>query len=356
MADNDSINMDTVDAELAINGLARNVENLGAACTARIIRSLTSLMLADTQCGARIRAWPGPLLVDAVPLRIAGGLHYLHLSGLEDSLAAIYSGQVADQEEVDAIVCAVVDRHDQFLLGWFDSPPQTNEAGRSACLMAGLIWLSGVLGPRFEFNEIGASAGINSMMGRFGFDLGGVKAGDMRSAMQIVPRWIGVPPPANAVEIVSACGCDLNPIDLTDGEEARRLKSYVWPDVPIRIARIDTAIAMAGELAPDLMRNDAGEWVERRLSEPQESGVIRVLGHSIVWQYLPSETQARIERAMESAGKRATVERPLAWVKFETDRETFRHEISVRYWPGGEGQAVLGHAHAHGEWVEWSVE
>jgi len=59
---------------------------------------------------------------------------------------------------------------------------------------------------------------------------------------------------------------------------------------------------------------------------------------------------------MESAGKRATVERPLAWVKFETDRETFRHEISVRYWPGGEGQAVLGHAHAHGEWVEWSVE
>jgi len=336
----------------AIDGQARHIEALGASCTARIIRSLPALMRAETRCGARIRDWPRPLLVDAVPLRIAGGLHFLHLSGLDDRLGAIYSGVVTDQKEVDAIVSAVVERNDQLLLGWFDSPPQTNEAGRSACIMAGLMWLSGVLGPRFEFNEIGASAGINSMMGRFGFDLGGVKAGDGHSPMQIVPRWLGPPPPSNAVEIVSACGCDLDPIDLADPDEARRLKSYVWPDVPIRIARIDTAIAMAGELAPELVCSDAAEWVERRLTEPQESGVSRVLGHSIVWQYLPIETQIRIERAMEAAGERATAERPLAWVKFETDRETFRHEISVRYWPGGEAWTLLGHAHAHGEWVE----
>ena len=112
-----------------------------------------------------------------MPLRIAGGLHYLLLSGEEPRLADVYAGRMPDQGQVDALVRETVERFDAVLMPWLDGPPQTNEAGRSASIMAGLCWLAERVQPRFELLEIGASAGINTMMGRYRFDLGGVAIG-----------------------------------------------------------------------------------------------------------------------------------------------------------------------------------
>ena len=44
---------------------------------------------------------------------------------------------------------------------------------------------------------------------------------------------------------------------------------------------------------------------------------------------------------------------PLAWVRLETNRATFRHELTARYWPGGDAPALLSEAHPHGAWLEW---
>ena len=90
-----------------------------------------------------------------------------------------------------------------------------------------------------------------------------------------------------------------------------------------------------------------------RLAEPQQPGVTRVLMHSIVWQYIPPDRQVMIEAAMAEAAARATPERPLAWIALETNRATFRHELKVRFWPGGGEAQLLGEAHAHGAWVHW---
>ena len=75
--------------------------------------------------------------------------------------------------------------------------------------------------------------------------------------------------------------------------------------------------------------------------------------HSIVWQYLGAERQAAVTSAMATAGANATPERPLAWIAVEANRQTFRHELTVRYWPGGGEPQLLAAAHAHGAWVEW---
>src|SRR3546814_1761255 len=91
----------------------------------------------------------------------------------------------SDRRAIDVLVCELVERFDGLLLPWLDGPPQTNEAGRSASIMAALMWLSGRLGPRFELNELGASAGVNTMMERYRSDLGGVRAGPRDSPMQI---------------------------------------------------------------------------------------------------------------------------------------------------------------------------
>jgi hypothetical protein len=171
--------------------------------------------------------------------------------------------------------------------------------------------------------------------------------------MLIKPEWRGPPPPAGEVEIVAIRGCDMAPVDLSDPAEALRLKAYVWPDATKRMSRIEAAVRLAAEKPPLLERKDAGTFVEERLEAPQQPGVTRVLYHSIVWQYLPETTRRSITAAMEQAGSRATADKPLAWVRLETNRATFRHELTVRFWPGGAEPVMLAEAHPHGAWVEW---
>ncbi len=337
----------------AIEWQAQHMERAGSPNNARILRSLLAVMETQTATGRRIANWQGLTLEDAMPLRVAGGFHYLLLKGEEERLADVYRGAITDQGQVDDLVVEIVQRHDHTLLPWLDGPPQTNEAGRSASVMAGLLWLSGKLGPKFELTEIGASAGVNTMMARYFYNLGGVKAGPSLSSITIAPEWRGDPPPANPVEIVGIKGCDIKPIDLTDERQAIRLKSYIWPEAMERLARMDAAIAMAERAAPDLVQMDAGDFVEERLAAPQEEGVTRVLFHTVMWQYMPQATRERITAAMEAAGERATAEKPLAWIKVETNRATFKHELRVRYWPGGADEVKLAEAHPHGAWVEW---
>ncbi len=345
--------MDEANVVRTLEWQADHATRNGAPCTGRLVRAFIPLLAGPSKVGRRMREWPGLSLEDAMPLRLAGGFHYLHLTGADQRIGPVYRGEVTDAAEIDGIVASVVADHDEALLEWFAGPPQTNEAGRSAGIMAQLLWLSERLGPRFELNEIGSSAGINTMMNRFAFDLGGVRAGVEGSPMMIRPEWRGPPPPDSPVEIVSIRGCDVQPIDLSDPAAALRLKSYVWPDVPERLARIDAAIALAVQQRPDVEQMDAADWAEQRLAELQEVGVTRVLFHSIVWQYIPEEGRARIAAAMAAAGARATTESPLAWVTVETNRQTFRHELRCRFWPGGEVEALLGEAHAHGAWVKW---
>jgi hypothetical protein len=345
--------MQIADVREAIDWQAEHAAQAGAPCTARVVKAQLAILDTPTELARRMKDWPGLMLADAMPLRVAGGLHWLVLSGADRRLKPVYAGELTDQATIDELVAAIAVEWDAKLVPWLDHPPQTNEAGRSAALMGGLLWLSQRLGPKFELNEIGSSAGVNTMMERYCFDLCGVTVGPPDSPMLIEPEWRGPPPPAAAVEIVAIRGCDLAPIDLADPAAALRLKAYVWPDAPQRMARIDAAVRLAAERPPPVERKDAGTFVEERLEAPQQPGVTRVLYHSIVWQYLPETTQRSITAAMEQAGAHATADRPLAWVQLETNRTTFRHELTVRYWPGGEEPAMLAEAHPHGAWVEW---
>ncbi|MDJ0644200.1 MAG: DUF2332 domain-containing protein [Erythrobacter sp.] len=345
--------------ERAVEWQAEHAFENGAECTARVIRSLARVRETDTELGRRMASWAGLTLKDAMPLRVTGGLHHLALTGRDQRLLPVYAGAVTDQEAVDAIVLELVAEHDAELVPWLDGPPQTNEAGRSASIMAGLLWLAQRMVPRFELFELGASAGVNTMLERYFFRLGRTDVGPPDSPMRIAPDWRGEgspPPPPDEFEIVDVRGCDVAPIDLADPDSALRLKAYVWPDAPARMERIDAAIALATANPPDLVQMDAGEFVREILAWPRQPGATRAMFHSIMWQYMPAETQAAIADAFHEAGAQATPDKPLAWVSLETDPATFRHELKVRYWNGGEDDGkttLLAHAHPHGAWVEW---
>jgi len=326
----------------------------GALTTARICAALRDLVEAGEggEVLDRVRQWPGAPLADALPLRLAGGLHALHLNGTEPALKAIYD----DTPEVDDIhiVAAALHQHEAALLPWLDGPPQTNEAGRSANFIAAMLWLADQgLPPRFECLEIGSSAGINLMLDRYHYDLGGVQVGPEPGAIRFQPEWQGDAPPDVPIEIASTKGCDVAPVDLTDPAQALRLKAYIWPEHTVRFERLEAAIDEATKQAPKLVHMNAADFVEAELAKPQEPGTTRMLMHSIVWQYVPEDQQARVTAAMEAAGARATPEKPLVWVALEANRVLHIHEMVVRYWPGGEEPVVVTRAHPHGAWIGW---
>jgi hypothetical protein len=345
--------MDDAHVAKGIMVQAEHCRRNNAPVTARIVTGQLSVIQGNTAVGKRIANWPGLPLEDALPLRLTGGLHHLHLTGADDRLGPVYRGEITHQADVDALIVAIVKDHDARLLPWLDGPPQTNEAGRSANFMAALLWLSPKVGSQFELNELGASAGINSMMDRYHFDLGGVIIGSENSPMRIRPDWRGPPPPDSPVTIAQIQGCDQAPIDLSDPTSALRVKSYVWPENLDRLARMDAAIDLAAKQPPNVVKADALDWVLQRLSTPQTPHVVRIFNHSIVWQYIPEDRRQKIRTAIENAGRNATPERPLAWIMLETNRETFKHELSVKYWPGPDTWHLLAEAHAHGAWIDW---
>ena len=332
-----------------VGGVRQAYANQAAYClandspvTSRVVTALAALLDAP-QPGAfiaQLRDWAGPVLVDAVPLRSAGGMHALHLSGAAPELAAIYAGEPADDL---AIIARAVRQHEAFLLPWLDGPPQTNEAGRSSGFVAAKLWLAGQgLPPRFECIEIGSSAGINLMIERYHYDLGGVQVGPDDASMRFTPEWRGPPPPDRRISFAALKGCDVTPIDLTDPAQALRLRAYIWPEHAMRFDRLEAAIAAASTRPPDLVTMNAADFVEQQLARPQAAGTTRVLMHSIVWQYVPEDQQSRITMAMEAAGKAASPEQALAWVGLEANRTLLNHALSVRYLAGGRRAALAG--------------
>ncbi len=325
-----------------------------APITAAVVGALAAALDRSTLTGRTVLDWRGPALADALPLRLAGAVHALWRSGAVRELDALYQGRHVDAAHWTMPMAAVLRAHDAALRPWLDGPPQTNEAGRSASFIAGLHWLAAQGWPAcFEILEIGSSAGMNLLIDRYRYDLGGVISGPQHSPVTIAPEWRGPPPPDNIITFHSICGSDIAPIDVTDDAAAERLMAYIWPDAPQRFERMEAGIALFRADPPSLEAADAADWIERELATPQQDGVTRVLVHSIMWQYLPESAQERIERAMESSGAAASADRPLAWLSLEADRSLLGHALTARYWPGGEDPRLLATAHAHGAWIEW---
>jgi hypothetical protein len=304
-----------------------------------------------TEVGRRVLDWPGTAdsFADALPLRLTGGLHALVRRGDAPGLAACYPpNALPDDDAFWAALLPVLAEPD--LLPWLDGAPQTNEVGRSAVLMSGLLALTERFGQPVELLELGASAGLNLVLDRYGYDLGGVCTGDPASPLQLRPEWKGPPPPAARVEVARRRGVDINPLDARrDGD---RLLAYVWPDHAKRLAQLEAALAVAAEDPPKIEPGDAAAWTEARLAEPAAAGVARVVLHSVAFQYFPDATKTRIAAALARAGATATAEAPLAWLRYEHDPGDERITLRLRTWPGGE-ERLLAYCHPHGSAIRW---
>ncbi|HSF96213.1 MAG TPA: DUF2332 family protein, partial [Thermohalobaculum sp.] len=239
-------------------------------------------------------------------------------------------------------------------VAWLDSAPQTNEVARSGVLLGGLLTIAARTGMPLALMEIGSSAGLNLHADCYRYDLGNARHwGAEGAGVRIASDWRGDAPPLGAaLRVAGRTGSDIAPVDPGDPDQRERMLSYIWPDQPERLARAGAALAHAAAHGPAVTRADAANWVEARLAEAPPPGIARVLMHSIMWQYLPEETQRRISAAMQSAGASAGPETPLAWLRLESDGDQRTAPLSLTLWPGDETR-VIGRADWHGRFVEW---
>lgn len=310
----------------------------------RLLSGLAEGIVPGSAVADRILGWqgePGPA-GDSVPLRLAGGVHALILSGADAGLARAY----ASGDPVAAALSAL-GRHEAHLLQWLDQPPQTNEVRRSAPLCAAAHVIVARFGLPLVLSELGCSGGLNLLWDRCRLTLPGEVRGE--GPILLSPDWEGALPPAVPFAIADRRGVDINPLEPV--QDRLRLLAYLWPDQPDRMTRTEAALAEVAHLRPVLERGDAAAWLERRLAVPLP-GRVQVVFHTIAWQYFPTETQARCRASLDVAGARATEAAPLAHLAMEADGRSDGAALTLRLWPGGE-ERVLGRACFHGRWVRW---
>jgi len=330
---------------------------LGAPLTGAVCEAAALALDYGSGTGRAVIDWPGDPMADALMMRVTGGCNALVRSGHAPELARLYPPAALPPVAAlaGALRTLLADPlRDAALAAWLDSPPQTNEVARSGVLMPGMMVVATATGLPLRLFELGCSAGLNLNPDRFGYDLGGLLAGDLQSAVQLRPVWTGAPPPATDVRVVSRCGVDINPLDVADRRVRERLMAFVWPEQAERVTRAEAAIALALASPPAIAKGDAAAWLEAQMAPV--AGTATVVYHSIAFQYFPAATKARLAAHLAAMGALASAAAPLAWLRFEMDDASAADLPTLRLtiWQGGATeQRLLARAHPHGTFVHW---
>jgi len=301
-----------------------------------------------------VEGWRGHPVLDALGLRLLGGIHLLVLAGSAPGLARHYPsvGGAPDQATLWADLVALVQERFEGLRVALGERVQTNEVARAAALLPGFLRIAAQSGLPLRLLELGSSAGLLQLADRYRYELGPHSWGSAVSGVRIRAEWSGPSPDLNAkLEVVSRAGCDPNPLDLSDPAVALRLQSFIWPEQTDRLALLRAAIGYAQSVRPRIEHAGAAQFLARELAEPV-GGVATVVFQSVVWWYIPEAERAEVVRLVNEAGSRAAPNAPLAWLRLE-GATTKQAELRLSLWPGG-GESLLGTAHYHGRWVRWN--
>jgi hypothetical protein len=304
-------------------------------------------------------------------LRFAAAVHRLVLAGQAGALARHYPsvGGRLDEHTLWSDAEPVIAAHvDQLRAAVYSTHVQTNEPGRCAPLFGGLLVAAeraaahaGLAAPfPVRLLEVGASAGLNLRPHLAGYRLAdGTMLGDPGSELVLDVGWTGQPPAdlGQPLRVVQRAACDLDPIDVSTVDGRLHLSSFVWPDQLDRMRRLADAMRLAQRDPVPVERAAGADWLAGKLAR-RRRGVLTVVWHSVVWQYVPASERARGQQVMAEAAARATADAPLALLVYESRRvppADFRFDLLLRVWPAGIN-VRLGHGSGHGIPFTWAEQ
>lgn len=277
-------------------------------------------MADDWEAGGVTRqlfeGWEDAEIRQMPQLRLLAGLFRIVLRGDAPQLVPYYPvlGGDAPPDDAWASVRPVLAAHVEELHDALAEAPQTNEPGRTVALLVGLseaVRRSGLREVRLL--EPGASAGLGLLVDHYRFVGDGWTAGPEGSPLVLEGCGAaGLDP--EPFRVVERRGCDVAPVDVGTAEGDRYLRSFVWPWMHERWARLDRALAVAREHPVNVDRARAADWVREQLETPPPDDVLTVVWHSVTRMYWPVDETESMTAAVDEARARM----PVAHVAMET--------------------------------------
>jgi len=249
------------------------------------------------------------------PAVILAALHDLALAGRAPALAAAYAA--ADgQAAADAAIDTLLRMTDSVVAVAVRRPVRANETGRCAVLYPAVAEAARRVGAEaVGLIDVGCSAGLNLNVDRVGITCSnGQSLGDPSSPVQQSCSVVGDRPvPTRPVpEVVARVGIDLDPVDVTDADDARWLRACLGPDQRERAARLEAEMALAVTAPPLLLRGDAvGVLPDAFARVPP--GALPVVTTTWALSRFPLESRLRFLHRLDEA----SAGRAVAWVSAE---------------------------------------
>jgi hypothetical protein len=320
-------------------------EVMGSGLYAHLLRAAADDLLVGGPTREVLTPHAGGGRADALALRLMAAVHRLVLSGQAPTLAAHYPSVGGDGDPEAAwpafrdLLATEPDRITE-LIG---RPCQTNEVGRCAALLWGLLQIADTTGLPLRLLEVGTSAGLLLRFDHYRYGGAGAAWGPADSEVDLDGFWAQPPPTGTDVEVEVAerAGCDPTPVDPTSDEGLLSLRSSVWADQTQRLARLDGAVAIARRVPAEVTAASVDDWLPPRLAEPAE-GVATVVYHSVVEEYLDADQRRVLHETVRAAGARASARAPLAWLRLEPISRLRHHGVSLATWPGTGSLAADG--------------
>ena len=331
--------------------------NLGSPLYAALLRNVAD----DYAAGGPSRSLLAPHAEDppgwALPLRLMGAVHRLVLSGKAPQLSPFYPsvGGIPELDSAWHSFRLLLQQEQTTVAQLLLNPVQTNDVGRSGTLLCGFLY-SRLRYPRpMRLLELGTSAGLNLLWDKYRYEWDESDGWGPEDALVRLSSIFKNNPPSwpFTVEIVERAGCDKHPLDPKNPVDQLTLRSYVWADQKERIERLRAACVIACDTEIAIDCATAADWLQRKLLE-RRPGIMTVIFHSVVWQYLSPSEQAQIEASIVDAGAHASHETPLVWLRMEPVDASGRGAPILRWRGYPEGQdRVLATSTYHAPEVRW---
>ena len=270
--------------------------------------------VALSESGEALRAIEAAL-AKRHPAVILAALHDLALAGRAPALAAAYAAADGDAA-AGAAIDTLLRMTDSVVAIAVRRRTRADETGRCAVLYPAIAEAARRLGANaVGLIDVGCSAGLNLNVDRVGITYSnGQSLGDPSSPVQLSSSVVGDRPiPTRAMpEVVARVGVDLDPVDVTDADDARWLRACLWPDQPERVARLEAEMALAAAAPPLLLQGDAAEVVPDAIARVPADALPVVTTTWALSHFLLESRLRFLHRLDEAAAGRA-----MAWVSAE---------------------------------------
>ncbi|MBK1783910.1 DUF2332 domain-containing protein [Prauserella cavernicola] len=249
------------------------------------------------------------------PALVLAALNDLALAGHAPALATACAAADSDAA-ADAAIDALLHLTAQVVAVAGRRRVRTSETARCAVLYPAVAEAARRAGATsVGLIDVDGGPGLNVHLDRVGITYDdGRTLGDASSPVRLRSSIVGGKSVSELAipEVVARIGVGIDPVDVTDADDARWLRACLPPDRPERIAALDAELALAAAEPPLLLRGAALDVLPEALARVP-AGALPIVTTTWALSAFSLENRLRLVHLLDAAA----TDRPVAWVSAE---------------------------------------